>query len=58
MTYPNATITQLYTIAFYDDMATPLDRQLAAQEIVRRMHRQRKPYRNHQQRIRKALPKW
>ncbi|CAM3878423.1 hypothetical protein COLU111180_12165 [Cohnella lubricantis] len=58
MNFSAATLPQLYVIAFYDEMATPDDRQRAADEIVRRESKKRKPYRNNQQKIRRAYPKW
>lgn len=58
MKWSNATLSQLYVIAYHDSMATDLDRQMAAQEIVERMRKLRKPYRTNQQKIRRAYPKW
>jgi len=57
MNWSNASLAQLYVIAFDDPVATELDRQLAAEEIAQRMKRKRKPYRNNQIKVKVVYPR-
>jgi hypothetical protein len=52
-----ATLTELYTIAYYDNEVPLIYRIQAAREIVKREKQTRKPYRVNQQKVRIQYPK-
>jgi hypothetical protein len=56
MKWHTATLTELYTIACYDEAPTYIKWQAAA-EIIRRQQQTRKPYRVNQQKVRIQYPK-
>ncbi|WP_161793373.1 hypothetical protein [Cohnella kolymensis] len=57
MNWKEATLSQLYEVACNDPEAGIYKHQ-AAQEIVRRQKKKRRPFKTQQQKKRSAMPRW